>query len=228
VCVAWVIHHAARMRRIIISCSVFGCATFLNVISKTARFKKYINENWTCVLICSTTFVWNIRHSKKNWARYQLYIGPHVKYLLLADFSGTWIFSTDFRKITPISNFVKIHPVGAKLFHADGRTGTTKLVVAFGNFVKAPQSRHAVSRGRPEWRKTVGCQGPKGLYGNRRRRGRKNKGVGPTPPPPHLVSVYEIRLYIFQARRRPLLLNAWPWCRKLSGRCVANSMITQY
>jgi hypothetical protein len=26
-----------------------------------------------------------------------------------------------FKKKTPISNFVKIHPVGAKLFHADGR-----------------------------------------------------------------------------------------------------------
>jgi hypothetical protein len=36
---------------------------------------------------------------------------------------------------------MKIFPVGAELFHADGRTNTdmTKLVVAFHNFVNAPQ-----------------------------------------------------------------------------------------
>jgi hypothetical protein len=39
-------------------------------------------------------------------------------------------------------NFTKIHPVGAKLFHADWRTDRrtkiTKLRVAFRNFAKAP------------------------------------------------------------------------------------------
>jgi hypothetical protein len=48
------------------------------------------------------------------------------------------IFSTDFRKKkkkTQISDFIKIRPVGAELFHADGRTDgqadTTKIVVGF-------------------------------------------------------------------------------------------------
>jgi len=31
-------------------------------------------------------------------------------------------FSTDFRKILKKSNFIKIRPVGTKLFHADRRT----------------------------------------------------------------------------------------------------------
>ena len=33
-------------------------------------FKKKVTEHKMCVLISSTTFVWNISHSKKNWARY--------------------------------------------------------------------------------------------------------------------------------------------------------------
>ena len=47
----------------------------------------------------------------------------HVKHpLLLSDFNDTSIFSTDFSKKSQISNFIKIRPVGAELFHADRRT----------------------------------------------------------------------------------------------------------
>jgi hypothetical protein len=35
---------------------------------------------------------------------------------------------------------MKIPPVEAKLFHADGGEDMTKLIVAFGNFVNAPKS----------------------------------------------------------------------------------------
>jgi hypothetical protein len=38
---------------------------------------------------------------------------------------------------------MKIHPVGAKLFHAGRWTdGQTKLVVAFRNFVNTPKNGH--------------------------------------------------------------------------------------
>jgi hypothetical protein len=37
-----------------------------------------------------------------------------------------------------ISNFMKIRPVVAELFHADGQTDMTKLTVAYCNFAKAP------------------------------------------------------------------------------------------
>jgi len=41
---------------------------------------------------------------------------------------------------------MKIHPVGAELFHADGRkigqTNITKLAVAFRNFEKASKSKN--------------------------------------------------------------------------------------
>ena len=42
-----------------------------------------------------------------------------------------------------MSNFMKIRPVGVKLFHADvqtgGHTDMTKLIIAFRNFVQAPK-----------------------------------------------------------------------------------------
>jgi len=42
-----------------------------------------------------------------------MYIGLHVKYpLLLSDYSESWIFSTNFRNNTKISNFTKLRPVG--------------------------------------------------------------------------------------------------------------------
>ena len=52
------------------------------------------------------------------------FTGPYAKCpLFLPDFNGTCIFSTDFRKIRLVSNFMEIRPVGNELFHADGRTG---------------------------------------------------------------------------------------------------------
>jgi hypothetical protein len=52
-----------------------------------------------------------------------MYVGLNIKYLLfLSDFTETWIFSTEFSKKSQISNLIKICPVGAELFHADGQT----------------------------------------------------------------------------------------------------------
>jgi hypothetical protein len=39
-----------------------------------------------------------------------------------------------------MSNLMKIRPLGAELFHADGQTDMTKLIVAFRNFAKAPKN----------------------------------------------------------------------------------------
>ena len=46
------------------------------------------------------------------------------------------IFETE----TQISGFIKISPVGAELFHAEGQTNKMKLKVAFLNFAKAPKN----------------------------------------------------------------------------------------
>jgi hypothetical protein len=62
-------------------------------------------------------FVWNISLSKKNSA---WQIGLYVKYrLFLSDFSKT---KYTYIKKTQMSNFMKIRPVGAELFHLDRRT----------------------------------------------------------------------------------------------------------
>ena len=51
-------------------------------------------------------------------------------------------FFDSFIKNTPTSNFMKIPPLWAKMFHADrrtdGLTDLTNLMVAFRNYVKAP------------------------------------------------------------------------------------------
>jgi hypothetical protein len=61
----------------------------------------------------------------------------YVKYpLFLSDFSETWIFSTDFRKRSQISSFIKIRP---EFLLADGRTADLKLLVTFRNFANAPK-----------------------------------------------------------------------------------------
>ena len=40
---------------------------------------------------------------------------------------------------------MKIRPVGAELFHADGRTDMTELIVAFLNFVNLPKNAYQLN-----------------------------------------------------------------------------------
>jgi hypothetical protein len=51
-----------------------------------------------------------------------------------------------FEKNTHMLYFIKIRPVGAELFHADGRTDMTKLIVAFRNFANAIYCSAAISK----------------------------------------------------------------------------------
>jgi hypothetical protein len=39
----------------------------------------------------------------------------------------------------PVSNFMKIRPVGDELFYTDGRTDMTTLIVAFRNSANSPK-----------------------------------------------------------------------------------------
>jgi hypothetical protein len=48
-------------------------------------------------------------------------------------------FLDSFCKNAQIPNLLKIRPTGAQLFHADGQTDITKLIVAFRNFSIAPK-----------------------------------------------------------------------------------------
>jgi hypothetical protein len=98
---------------------------FPHYLTKGMIFGKMLLDIKMWILIFCTTSVCNIFHSKKNWVRWsKMYIGLHAKFrLLLADFNETGIFTTDFRKKNnQISNFMKLHPVAAELFHTDRRT----------------------------------------------------------------------------------------------------------
>jgi len=68
-----------------------------------------------------------------------MYFGLHVKYPLFLSDLMKLEFSWQIFEITQISNFMKIRPVAAKLFHADGQTDKTKLIVTFGNFANVPK-----------------------------------------------------------------------------------------
>jgi hypothetical protein len=52
-------------------------------------------------------------------------------------------FADRLLKNTQVSNFTKIHPVGAKLFHVNRQT-TTKLTVIFHNFANRPKINNHV------------------------------------------------------------------------------------
>ena len=55
------------------------------------------------------------------------------------------------RKSTQVSKFMKIRPVGAELFHVNGRTDgqadVMKLTVAFRNFTNSSKSDGVLSSG---------------------------------------------------------------------------------
>jgi hypothetical protein len=113
-------------------------------------FGKSVTEHKMCVWILSPTFVWNISHTTKNSAiccHKCIYV---ARLLFFPDFNDVWIFSINFRKI------IKCH-ISWKPFQwkpssslrmegcTDGQTGTTKLILAFRNFVNAPQKSKILS-----------------------------------------------------------------------------------
>jgi hypothetical protein len=63
-----------------------------------------------------------ISHSENSARHYHKCTRLQGKYPLFPpNFNQTSIFVTDFRKIHKILNFIKIRPVGAKFFHANGQ-----------------------------------------------------------------------------------------------------------
>ena len=81
-----------------------------------------------------------LRRTERDLSK--MYIGLHGKYpLFLSDVNETLNFLDRLSKNIQISNSTKIRPVGAELFHADGRTDMTKLVVAFRSFANASRNQ---------------------------------------------------------------------------------------
>ena len=144
--------------------NIFPCY----LINGTIFEKKKVIGHKLCFF--STTFVWNISHFNKNWPR------SDKKYVFVFMYSTRYsckilikpkLYRQAFEKYQ-ISNFTKLLPVGAKLFHADrwtdggmaGHTDMTRLIVAFRNFANASKMtkvfrwlyRFAVGGGAIGWR----------------------------------------------------------------------------
>ena len=91
------IQHAMRARVF----SFVACPAVSYFSALWYNFREKITNHKMCVLIFSSTFDWTISHSKKNWARcFHKCVALFVKYpLFLSEFTETWTFSADFRKI---------------------------------------------------------------------------------------------------------------------------------
>ena len=99
-CVALFIQHATRINHNVFSFVAFLTSTYFSTLSHIREdFRKKVIEHKVCVLIFSTTFIYNISYSKKNSARYFHTTEHHVKFsLFLQDFNEILIFSTEFQK----------------------------------------------------------------------------------------------------------------------------------
>ena len=136
--VAIAIQHAMRMRRIILSseaCQALPCFSTsshewhnfcIKLFNTKCVFWFFLRlpEAFLILRISERDIVTNVHSSSCK-----LHV-IRVRFCLN--------FLDGFAKSTAISNFIKMRPVGAELFHedwrTDGRTNVTKLVVAFRNF----------------------------------------------------------------------------------------------
>ena len=143
-----------RMRSIILSsvvCPSLSHFSTLFHIRHGLRGNKYLLNIKPCVLIFSTTLVWNISHFKKSSATFchkcDVFIKKKKYPLLSSDFNKTWIFSMGFRKTLKTSNFTKaVQWKPSCSLRADGRTDTTQLVIAIKTDQLVP------------WRKPIAVQ----------------------------------------------------------------------
>ena len=70
------------------------------------------------IIIFSTMFVRNLLHSKNNCAKHLFWLSCNVP-VILVRFLWNLCFLDRYSKNTQISNFMKIRPVEAELFHVD-------------------------------------------------------------------------------------------------------------
>jgi hypothetical protein len=140
--VALGIQHAMRLRHIVI-CGLSRSSVLFYIISQTARLSKHTVEHKVLVLICSTTFFWNISSFSEElseiWSK--LCIDLHAKCRFSCHILMELIFSTDFGKKLKYQILWK--PVRWEprcSMRTDRRTHMMMLIVAFRNFAKVAQN----------------------------------------------------------------------------------------
>jgi hypothetical protein len=143
--VALVIQHAMRMCHIAIDCLPLLYDIFPHYLKNGTIYVegggKSLNTKcvfWFPLQLSPETFL-IYEELSEVWSK--IYIGLHViDPIFLSGFNDIPIGSTVFfSKITQISNFMTIRPVGAELLHENGRKVMPKLIVAIRTFAKAPK-----------------------------------------------------------------------------------------
>jgi len=147
VSVALIIQHAMHM---VPYCHLWPVRPFI-IFPHNLVSIMILKKIWTqmCVSIFSSTYVWSIFRSKKNWLRYNqnnklVFMNSTCCYFdIVMEIEFTWQFF--FWKIL-IPYFMKLHQVGAESFHADGQTywwtDMMNLLDAFHYFANVPNDEN--------------------------------------------------------------------------------------
>ena len=140
--IAVLIQHATRMRHIVTPFVDSRSPLCFSTLShKRCDFRTKVVEHKMCVLIFSTTFVYNMFDSKNNLARYRQNAEKFscrvpnyfCRILMKFKFSGHF-----FENVSNIK-FNQSAYSGSRVVPC-GQTDVTKLIVAFRNFANAPKN----------------------------------------------------------------------------------------
>ena len=139
VSVALVIQHVKHMCYIMLSYMACMAPPYFSMLSshKLRDLRKTLSEHKMCVLIFSTTYVWNISHSKKKSGRYCHKCTQMFRYSIhySCRIYETWISWQIFKKYSDIKFHEKWEPSHSMWIDGqmDRETDTTQLTVTFCN-----------------------------------------------------------------------------------------------